>query len=122
MESFERVKYLRKEILKTNQEDFAAKIKISRSNLGYIETGKVELKDRVAKDICDEYNVNPAWLESGIQPILIELDPDEEFAAALGELSNEHDPFIMEFIKRYWKLDSTGRAIIKQILGSLPNK
>lgn len=122
MESFERVKYLRKEILKTNQEDFAAKIKISRSNLGNIETGKVALTDRVAKDICDEYNVNPAWLESGIQPILIELDPDEEFAAALGELSNEHDPFIMEFIKRYWKLDSTGRAIIKQILGSLPNK
>lgn len=120
MEAFERVKYLRKELLEMKQEDFSAKIKISRSNLGNIETGKVTLTERVSNDICEAFNVSPEWIQYGKEPVFIELDPDEEFAIAISELSNEHDPFIMEFIKRYWKLDEPNRLVIQSLLGHLP--
>lgn len=122
MEPYERVKYLRKELLKMKQEDFAQNIKISRSNLGNIETGKVALTDRVSQDICDVFNVNIEWIKTGTNPIYIELNPDEELAKALADLSNENDPFIIQFIKRYWKLDESSREIIKQLLGGLPSK
>lgn len=41
MNIYERIRFLRKEILQKTQEEFAESIKISRSNLGNIETGKV---------------------------------------------------------------------------------
>ena len=47
------------------QEEFAASIKISRSNLGSIEIGRITLTDRVISDICEKYNVNEQWLSTG---------------------------------------------------------
>ena len=43
----ERIKHLRKYELKLTQEEFAQKIKISRSNLANIESGKISITDRV---------------------------------------------------------------------------
>lgn len=47
-----------RKILKLTQEEMSASLKISRSNYGNIETGKVGLTERVKSDICDIYNVN----------------------------------------------------------------
>lgn len=54
-----------RKILKLTQEQISASLKISRSNYGNIETGKVGLTERVKSDICDIYNVNKEWLETG---------------------------------------------------------
>nr|WP_235882772.1 helix-turn-helix transcriptional regulator [Clostridioides difficile]AVX33694.1 Helix-turn-helix domain protein [Clostridioides difficile] len=54
-----------RKILKLTQEEMSASLKISRSNYGNIETGKVGLTERVKSDICDIYNVNKEWLETG---------------------------------------------------------
>lgn len=54
-----------RKILKLTQEQMSTSLKISRSNYGNIETGKVGLTERVKSDICDIYNVNKAWLETG---------------------------------------------------------
>lgn len=61
----ERVKYLRKNILHLTQEEFAPRLRISRSNLGGIEINRVGVTERVKEDICSEFNVNMEWLESG---------------------------------------------------------
>lgn len=61
----ERIKYLRKNILHLTQEEFAPKLRVSRSNLGSIEIGRTNVTNRVKEDICSEFNVNMEWLESG---------------------------------------------------------
>ena len=65
MEIGERIRYLRKNILHLTQDEFAPRIRISRSNVGNIETGRIGATDRVIEDICSEFNVNMEWLESG---------------------------------------------------------
>ena len=58
MELFERIRDLRKNILHMTQEEFAESIKISRSNLGNIETKKVTVTERVISDICEKHNIS----------------------------------------------------------------
>ena len=45
MKTHERIKDLRKNILHLSQKDFAEQINISRSNLGNIETNKINMTD-----------------------------------------------------------------------------
>ena len=52
MEPYERIRHLRKKILKMTLEEFSAKINISGSNLGNIETRRIGLTERVLLDIC----------------------------------------------------------------------
>jgi transcriptional regulator with XRE-family HTH domain len=74
MTVYERVRFLRKNILNLNQEDFSQKINVSRSNLGNIEIGRINLTERVINDICREFSVNQGWLMNGAEPIFINHD------------------------------------------------
>lgn len=60
-----RLKYLRKDILKLNQLDFASNIHISQPQYSLLEKSLRVLTDRTFNDICREYNVNPTWLRTG---------------------------------------------------------
>lgn len=102
MTTNERIKYLRKELLDKTQQDFSSMILISRSNLGNIETGTVEVTDRVISSICEKFNVNENWLRNGIEPIFrdnakISLD---EFAKSKGATDLD-----LRIIKLYLELD-----------------
>ncbi|MDR0917960.1 MAG: helix-turn-helix transcriptional regulator [Oscillospiraceae bacterium] len=79
MKPNERLKYLRKEILELTQVKFAARIGMSRPNLGNIEVGRIELTSRTIQDICREFNINRLWLETGE-----------------GEIRNSDDDIIIE--------------------------
>lgn len=72
MKIHERIKYLRKNILKLSQEDFSKKLGLSRSNIGNIEVGRINVTDRVVADISKQYNVNEEWLRNGTEPMFIE--------------------------------------------------
>ena len=62
----ERIRKLRKDILENKtQKEFAEKINVSRSNLGNIENGIINVTDRVITDICKAYNVSERWLRTG---------------------------------------------------------
>lgn len=65
MEIGERIRYLRKNILHLTQDEFAPRIRISRSNVGNIETGRIGTTDRVIEDICNEFGVSEEWLKTG---------------------------------------------------------
>jgi len=92
MEDYERVKYLRKEILFLSQKEFAQRINISRSNLANIETNKVKLTNRVVNDICKEFNISKLWLTQGIEPMDITKEITfEEFAKGNNMTKLEED-------------------------------
>ncbi|MDU4476633.1 helix-turn-helix transcriptional regulator [Clostridium sp.] len=98
MEIFERIKYLRKSILKLSQEDFAKKIGLSRSNVGNIEVGRINVTERVIGDIITQYNVNEEWLRNGTGEMFIEPDTFslDEYVKSKGATELE-----IELIKGY---------------------
>lgn len=91
----QRIKFLRKERLHITQEEFASSIKISRSNLGSIETGRIALTDRVISDICEKYNVNENWLrsgEGGEDNIFVKITPYEKAYNRFGYIMENSSP------------------------------
>lgn len=116
MEVYERIRYLRKEVLHLTQEDFSASIKVSRSNLGSIEIGRVNVTDRVLSDICDKYDVNRDWLLTGEGDPLRERTRNEkitDFAADL--LREEEESFRRRLIEALADLDVEEWALLERI-------
>lgn len=109
MTVYERIRYLRKEIIKKTQQEFSDEIKISRSNLGNIEIGRISLTDRVVNDICEKFNVSEEWLRYGQGEIFKELSIEEEIAKFVGKvLKDQNDTFKKRFIEMLSKLDDDG--------------
>lgn len=102
MEPYERIRQLRKKILTLTLEDFSAKINISRSNLGNIETGRIGLTERVLLDICRTFHVRRRWIETGSEPIFEdESDPlDTEISKLYSSLTDENKKYLYGYIQR----------------------
>lgn len=95
-----RVKYVRDQKLKMSRADFAAKIEISLSALGNIETGAIPLTKRNFNAICRVFNVNPEWLETGM---------GDEFLPSTG------NAYLDEFCEKYG-LDGLSRKVFEKYL------
>lgn len=100
----ERLKELRKKLNFTQQE-FAETINISRSNVGNIEKGLINITDRNIKEICSKHKVNEEWLRSGKGEMFFKLDIDEEFAYLVGVLAVEECDYKKNFIKAMLELE-----------------
>lgn len=79
----ERVRELRKE-LGLSQAAFGEKLKISQRAIGHIESGANSLSPRNFDNICQIFNVNPQWLESGEYPMFVPSS-DKDFLDKLAE-------------------------------------
>ncbi len=116
MNTYERIRHLRKNELKITQEEFSSKIDISRSNLGNIETGKVELTDRVISSICREFKVNYLWLTEGKGDIFTST-PE----SVVDELAEDYklDDLDKKIIEKYLELSDSQRSVIKEYIKSI---
>lgn len=120
MNVLERLKFLRKNILKLTQEEFAKSIDISRSNYGSLETGAVSLTNRNFKMICTKYNISEIWLREGIEPIFRKQSLDEEIAAYMGDvLSSKDTDFQKRLILALSKLDDDGWNVLETLLNNI---
>ena len=116
MEMHERIRYLRKEILKLTQQEFSDSLKISRSNMGNIEIGRIAVTDRVIYDICEKFNVNEEWLRAGSGDIFIELSVDEQIAEFIAHvLKDKEESFKKRYISMLSKLDEDGWEALEQV-------
>ncbi|RGU94938.1 XRE family transcriptional regulator [Clostridium sp. AF15-17LB] len=112
----ERIKYLRKHVLHLTQEELAPQIKISRSNLGAIEIGRVKATDRVIEDICEKYGVNIDWINTGNGDIYIQRTRSEkitDFAADI--LKDEEESFRRRLIEALSDLDIEEWELLEKI-------
>ncbi len=124
MEVYERIKHLRKNVLKITQEQFAATLNISRPNVGNIECGRTGITDRLISDICEVYNVNETWLRTGEGEIFRKKSVREEFIDVFSELmmdndDDDEDDFRMQFIVALSKLDRKEWAAIEKFARSI---
>lgn len=119
MNTYERIRFLRKEILHKTQEEFAESIRISRSNLGNIETGKVAVTNRVISDICDSFHVNETWLltgEDGDDNIFTQISADDRFSLNLGKLSTTENEFVRNGINLLAETDPEKLKILEDFM------
>ena len=102
LKTYERIKYLRKQVLDLSQDDFSKKINISRSNLGNIETGKINLTERVLSDICRTFQVKKDWITTGIEPIFEEGNNplDTEVLKLYSSLTDENKKYLYGYMQR----------------------
>ncbi len=102
MEAHERIRYLRKKVLQLTLEEFSARINMSRSNLGNIETGRIGLTERVLSDICRTFNINPAWITNGTEPMFEEESNllDLQISKLYSLLTEDNKKYLCGYIQR----------------------
>lgn len=114
----ERIKKLRN-YLKLSQEEFGAKIGVTKSTISNIETGRFNATDTSIKLICKEFNVNELWLRTGVGEMFNTIDDD--FIAMSMNIVKNGDDFIKEFTKMLWSLDMEELKAIQKIVKSIKN-
>lgn len=67
-----------------SQKDFADRIKRSRGEIANIVYDKVTPKDKIIEAVCDEFNVDRVWIETGIGEPFREKSGEERIAEVLG--------------------------------------
>lgn len=82
---------------------FADMLNISDSLVARLESGTRELTKRTAADICEKFNVNPEWLETGE-----------------GEPYNDAKTPTLKLLKAEYKLDDLDIQIIENYLALKP--
>lgn len=112
----ERIKYLRKHILHLTQEELAPQIKISRSNLGAIEIGRVKATDRVINDICEVHDANINWLLYGEgNPIRDKSRTEKITDFAADVLKDEEESFRRRLIEALAELEIEEWELLEKI-------
>ena len=116
----ERIKYLRKEILKITQEDFASRINLSRNFIAQIEIGTKTPSDRSIADICREFNINEEWLRTGQGEMKKELTRNQEIQSFANDvMENVDESFKKRFMLALSKLNESDWETIEKIVTEL---
>ena len=113
-----RLKQLRKDILKLSQEEFASNIGLKKSAISDIERCKANLTERNIKAICQTFNVNEDWLRNGNEPIFIEKET--KIIDILKE--NGVKPMVLEITQNYLNMSDEKKekfdSYLKELIGS----
>ena len=118
----ERIKLLRKEVLKLTQQEFSSGINISRSNIANIEIGNVAVTDRIITDICNKYFVSEDWLRNGSGEMFITKAKNQIIADFAGKLIKENDSFKKRLFEALAELDEDDWKTLEKIVGKFVNK
>lgn len=113
MDTFERIRHLRKDILHMNQTDFGKSLGVSRSVIKNMELNvlaRPEQKEPLIKLICKEFHVNESWLRTGEgEPFAYNLEEDE-FSSYAAEI-DRNDPRLKQAILYYKKLSDKDKKL-----------
>ncbi len=107
----ERICYLRKDILKLNQTDFAEAIGMKQRGISYIEQINATVTEKTIKAICLVYNINEDWLRNGTEPMYT-----QEPTFSLDDFVRQHGGTELELdiMKAYFELEPGTRAMLVQ--------
>ena len=113
----DRIRFLRKDHLNLTLKEMSEKLNVSLSNLGNIETGKINATPRFLADISREFGVNQTWLETGGGEMFKTPSIDEEIAEFVGPaLNGNRDPFKRRVLLALSRMDEAGWQKAKEFL------
>lgn len=103
---YKRIKEIR-QVLGLSQREFGEKLGVSRDVISNIEYNRVEPKDIFLRHLCETYNVNEVWLNTGIGDMFLEIIPYKKIDEAMNifkELSPNLQDYALEQIKGLLKI------------------
>lgn len=101
MEVYERIRILRKEVLKMSQEVFAERLGVSRSVIKNIELNALARPDQklsLYKLICSEFNISEEWLLNGAGDMY--ASNEAEYSALIDRVMTGQNEFAKTFSRR----------------------
>lgn len=116
----DRIRFLRKDHLNLTLKEMSEKLNVSLSNLGNIETGKINATPRFLADISREFGVNQTWLETGDGEMFRTPSVDEEIAEFVGKaMSPGTDPVYRRVLLALARTDESVWQKAKEFLQNL---
>lgn len=95
----QRIKHLRKDVLKISQKDFAERLGLSENFVWMVEKGSRIPSDRTISDICRIFDVQEDWLHYGLEPMRAAKSREEEIAELVGNALQGSSEFKKAVIK-----------------------
>ncbi|RZT01191.1 transcriptional regulator with XRE-family HTH domain [Cuneatibacter caecimuris] len=99
----DRLKYLRKNMLKLTQSQFAGCLGITQTAYSMIETGKNPLTDKWIMVICFQFGVNEMWLRTGEGDPFVTSPYEKEFSSIYPNLSPVTQQYLLAFARELLK-------------------
>ena len=101
---------------KLSQTEFGERLGLTRPTIANIELDRINTSEAYMKLICQTFNVNPLWLESGTGEMLIETEQNllDDVAIAYN-LSNLE----LSIIKKFVSLNEADRKVILDFVLSI---
>ena len=96
-----------------SQVEFGERLNIGNSTISLLESGKRNLTARTTADICEKFNVNPVWLETGEgEPYNDVVTPTMKLLKAEYNL----DDLDIQIIEKYLELSPIERQVFKDYI------
>lgn len=90
-----RLKQLRSD-LKLTQDDFAARISVTKSSISLMERGERNPSPQTIQLICQQFHVRREWLVEGTGPMYMETTDDD---VLIDQVLFGTDEFVKAFVK-----------------------
>ena len=115
----ERIKKLRK-ALNLTQQEFADRLKVSRSNIATYEVGKNNPADAVVNLICREFGVSEEWLRTGEGEMFVPVAQDQTIFNFIEQiLQYPEDNFRRRFVSALPQLTETDWDTLERLYSLL---
>lgn len=115
MELYERIKYLRKNVLNMSQEKFGLELGVNRDVINNIERNRLknpEQKEPLYQLICSKFGISEKWLRTGEGEMKIEDCKDNRYFSNVGKLQRADDETIMRWVNA---IAETDPIVLKKI-------
>ena len=109
----QRIKHLRKDLLKLTQTEFGDKLGLGKAAISKMESNTSTVTEQNKKVICKEFNVSYAWLMEGIGEVFIET---EDLFIDLLAKEYDLDELQVRLIEKFVKLDKENREAFMNFL------
>ncbi|WP_270850142.1 helix-turn-helix domain-containing protein [Faecalibacillus faecis] len=109
----QRIKHLRKDLLKLTQTEFGDKLGLGKAAISKMESNTSTVTEQNKKMICKEFNVSYAWLMEGIGEVFIET---EDLFIDLLAKEYDLDELQVRLIEKFVKLDKENREAFMNFL------
>lgn len=118
----DRIKYLRKDLLKMTLEQFGAKIGMKKNSLSQVENGINSVTDQVVLAICREFNVSEAWLRTGEGEPFVKKSRSDEIRDYVDRIQGVNDTFKAQFAAALAALEEEDWGIILDVVNDIKNR
>lgn len=117
MEVHERIRILRKEVLKMSQEAFAERLGVSRSVIKNIELNALARPDQklsLYKLICSEFNISEEWLLNGTGDMY--ASNEAEYSALIDRVMTGQNEFAKNIFKTFALFDEADWEALRRMI------